>query len=431
MATKHFSRNRFAAVLSALALLVTICAACGGSSHRSAAPGVPLGPSGAAFYEPPSPLPHAPNGRLIRAQPIPAPTHSEAWKVLYLSSLGSAQQVATSGLVVTPTGPAPKGGRPVVGWAHGTTGVARSCAPSAVTDPAQDLVDYFSYQSVYPIDVGIPALTSFLAAGDVVVATDYQGLGTPGPHQYSVGATEAHNILDAVKAAEQIPAAHAGQRAVVLGWSQGGGAAIFTNQDAAYGAPVQILGSAALAPNADLGPQFAGKVPPGPTTATSPGHDAALRITFYAGMLAAYHQLSPSQVLAASGIAALRGAYTQCVEQFADVIETNSADPGSLFRPGPTPDNWQTIINDNTVGEVSTTAPVLVMQGTADSVIDPNATTDYVNRACQYSQPIDYAVYPGATHQTVPTVAQAQYTAWIADRFAGHPAPSTCPPKAS
>ena len=35
---------------------------------------------------------------------------------------------AVSGVVVVPTGATPKGGRPVVTWAHGTTGVADQCA---------------------------------------------------------------------------------------------------------------------------------------------------------------------------------------------------------------------------------------------------------------------------------------------------------------
>ena len=56
-----------------------------------------------------------------------------------------------------------------------------------------------------------------------MTATDYQGLGTPGVHQYVVGATEARNVLDSVKAAQQIPRAGAGNDVVALGWSQGGG----------------------------------------------------------------------------------------------------------------------------------------------------------------------------------------------------------------
>jgi hypothetical protein len=45
------------------------------------------------------------------------------------------------------------------------------------------------------IDYGIPGAKNWINAGWVVAATDYQGLGTPGIHQYSVNRT---NAIDAV-----------------------------------------------------------------------------------------------------------------------------------------------------------------------------------------------------------------------------------------
>jgi hypothetical protein len=66
------------------------------------------------------------------------------------------------------------------------------------------------------------------------------------------------------------------------------------------------------------------------------------------------------------------------------------------------------------------------MQGTADTVVNPNGTTQYVQRACKFDQPVDYSVYEGATHQTIPFVAENRYVRWIADRFARRRATSTC-----
>src|SRR5918999_2916930 len=134
-------------------------------------------------------------------------------------------------------------------------GPPRRCAPSMPGNPARDLASYYTYSSPYFIDVGVPALTRFLRAGYVVTATDYQGLGGPGVHQYVVGATEARNVLDSVKAAKQIPAAGASDNVVAVGWSQGGGAAIFTGQAASapYARPLRVRGIAALAPAADIG----------------------------------------------------------------------------------------------------------------------------------------------------------------------------------
>ena len=73
----------------------------------------------------------------------------------------------------------PGEGRRVVSWAHGTTGMGDAACPSAQPDPARELTLYFAPGSTTQIDYGIPGLQRFVDDGWVVVATDYQGLGTP------------------------------------------------------------------------------------------------------------------------------------------------------------------------------------------------------------------------------------------------------------
>ncbi|GAA1246377.1 lipase family protein [Kitasatospora nipponensis] len=405
----------------------------GGDGDRGArcAPGAPLGPDGDAFYEPPSPLPAGRHGDLIWARRVDAPGHAHACRILYLSTLHDGTPVAVSGLVAWPDGTAPRGGRDVVAWAHGTVGGPRQCAPSAAPDPARNLVDYFTYQSPYQIDVGVPALTDFLDTGDVVVATDYQGLGTPGVHQYVVAATETHNVLDSVTAARRLRSARASNHTAVLGWSQGGGAAVFVGQDTSgYSPDLDLVGVAALAPAADLGPQFEGLVPPGPRNDSSESHNAALRVNVYRGFLAAYPELRATEVLQPAGLQALEGDGTACIEHFADVIQNNVGDAhqlDTLFQPlRDVPQSWHRRFHENTPGFVAPVTPVLVMQGTADTVINPHSTQQYVDRACAFGRPVEYTTYEGATHNTIPFEAQQQYLSWIADRFAGAAAPSTC-----
>jgi len=419
--------------LPALAGIGSSVAVAAGTGAPSAqcAPGVPVGPDGENFYNPPSPLPRGTHGDVIWARRVEAPGHALACRILYLSTLHDGKPVATSGLVVWPTGPVPRGGRNVVAWAHGTVGGPRQCAPSAAPNPARNLVDYFTYKSPFPLDVGVPALTKFLAAGDVVASTDYQGLGTPGVHQYVVAATEEHNVLDSVIAARRIQAIHAGNRLAVLGWSQGGGAAMFIGQDIhRYSPELNLVGVAGLAPAADLGPQFAGKVLPGPRNASSRAHNAALRVNVYRGFLAAYPELHATDVLKPAGLEALKGDGVACIEHFADVIQGNVADDhklNTLFKPlREVPDNWAKRLHENTPGYATTVAPVLVMQGTADTVINPHSTAQYVKRACTFSRPVEFTTYQGATHNTIPFDAQKEYVPWIAARFAGTKAPSNC-----
>jgi alpha-beta hydrolase superfamily lysophospholipase len=419
---------RHAIRLLGLAALILAAALVGAPGSADAAKPA-LAPKGRAFYNPPRPLPAGRAGTVIWARSIEAPKGARAWKVLYRSTLHDGKAVAVSGLVIAPARKPPRGGRPVVAWAHGTLGGARNCAPSMPGNPARNLASYYTYTSPYPIDVGVPALTRFLRAGYVVTATDYQGLGTPGVHQYVVGATEAHNVLDSVKAAKQIEAAGAGNDVVVLGWSQGGGAAIFAGQATAarYGRPLHVRGIAALAPAADIGPEFARQTPPGPTSPSSPTHDAVLGLNVFRGLAAAYPRLDTDSVVAPPGRPALKALDTECTIHLGDVLQELGIDPPTMFTQ-PIPADWQRRLDENTAGNETTVAPLLIMQGTADTVVNPNGSTQYVQRACKFKQPVNYAVYQGATHQTVPFVSQDRYVRWIADRFAGRPAASSCGP---
>jgi len=105
-------------------------------------------------------------------------------------------------------------------------------------------------------------------------------------------------VLDSILTARHIPAASAGTRAVVLGRSQGGGSAIFSNQQAAYGRPVKVLGSVDLAPAAGVGVDLEKQAPPNPNaTPASEAFTNSELINFYRGMHAAYPELKLSQVL--------------------------------------------------------------------------------------------------------------------------------------
>lgn len=378
------------------------------------------------FYEPPSPLPEGDHGDLIRSEEVPAPDGARAWRMLYLSELGDGTPVAVSGFVVAPEGDAPEGGRQVIAWAHGTEGGGRNCAPSLVAEPATELIDYFTYDSMVQQDPGVPSLGKMLDAGYVVVATDYQGLGTPGVQQYTVMDSEANNVWDSVKAAQQIADTHAGNDMAVLGWSQGGGAAVWMAQDTSYGEPLRLVGAAGLAPAANNGPQFAREVPPGPANATSQAHSVALQLNVVRGLAAAYPELDPADMVTAEGEKALVGAAQQCVNHFAYVINSNVDDPYATLMQPDTPADWQKRLDENTAGYAAPVAPVLVMQGTADTVVNPNATTQYIDRVCAFGEPVQYSQYEGATHQTIPGDASDEYLSWFSDRFAGAPALSTC-----
>lgn len=160
--------------------------------------------------------------------------------ILTYKMLGqSGQEVQATSLVFTPNTPPPVGGWPIVVWAHGTTGVADACAPSkaALTESTKDLI------------------SKLLAAGYVVVAPDYEGLGTPGIHPFLNVKSEAFSITDAVVAARNYLSQRnllTSKKWLTVGHSQGGHAALGAAQYASR-AQLDYKGTVAVAPASNLG----------------------------------------------------------------------------------------------------------------------------------------------------------------------------------
>jgi len=84
-------------------------------------------------------------GQVIKKEPIKTSLKgAQAWRIAYISSDVAERKTISTGLIIAPTGPAPKEGRPIMAWAHGTTGSAQNCGPSQIIDPTRALNQYFS-----------------------------------------------------------------------------------------------------------------------------------------------------------------------------------------------------------------------------------------------------------------------------------------------
>ena len=409
-----------------LVVVAALLAACGAAAPRAARRSptttIPVvrasadGPGLDAFYRPPSPLPPAPPGTLIRREIVSGvpgmPPGATLWRVLYHSRSIYNADVAESGYVVVPPGPAPAGGFPVLSWAHGTTGVADVCAPSRFDAPTVSKL------------VLVPDLASFTASGFVIAATDYEGLGTPGVHPYLVGESEGRSVLDAARAAGHLPGVRTSPTVIVYGHSQGGHAALFAGELAPRYAPeLRLAGVVAAAPATNLSTVM--------SVAGSPAAAPAMDLL----MMGAYAWTSTYRDLPASDVFTPTGSTlaaelvpTLCGFPLHAALAARHATPQLLFRPDlaviPAVSAHARL---NDPGRVHTTAPLLVVQGTADLTV-PNFLTDsyVVTMACPDSDTIDYLHYVGASHSGVLTAAAGDITAWIGDRLAGRPPPTTC-----
>jgi acetyl esterase/lipase len=349
------------------------------------------------FYALPSDLPPGAPGALIRSERIVgAPLGSTAWRVVYHTRDQAGHDVPVSGVIVAPTGPVPPGGRLVVAWAHPTTGAAARCAPSLDSDPF----------------LLIEGLHELLAAGYVVAATDYPGMGVPGASSYLLGVPEANSVLDAARAADELPGTGAGHRLVLWGHSQGGQAALFAAQRAAAYAPeFHLLGVAVAAPAADLSALMTDDI-----TDISGVTIASYAFGSYGAAYAGrYSRAEVDGILTPAGAAATPSMAALCLLSENKQIHA-IARPlvGGYVRSDPaTTEPWQTMLRENSAGAAPITVPVFVGQGLADTLVEPSATKAYVHLLRSQGTTVSFHLYAGVTHGLAAYASVPDLMLWL------------------
>lgn len=347
------------------------------------------------FYVVPTPLPPGAPGELIRVQDVASTPTTVTKRIMYHSIDGAGRDRAVTGTITYPTAPAPAGGWPVVSIANGTVGLGPQCAPSRTNT------------GVYTF--GLDA---------VGVDSDYIGEGPVGESQaYLSRESEAHSVLDAVRAARNLKAANAGDQVVVLGGSQGGHGALSTNELAASYAPeLTLLGTVALAPAAMFDRTY-GQLDELVTRVVG-----AMALT---GIADEHPEINLSDYLTPAGLNAINQIRTKCT---ADIIPIVLGVPfdGFYAHDPKTTEPAASIMRSNDVGNVRSDSPVLLIQGTNDTTVFPARTRDLYARLCATGQVVEFREIPGADHNNVTQKDLTYIEAWFADRLAGVAARSTC-----
>ncbi|MFF2833539.1 lipase family protein [Cellulosimicrobium cellulans] len=363
-----------------------------------------------AFYDPPASVPDEP-GRLVRAEPFTRqiPDGATAWRILYTTTRDEGEPAVASGIVVVPDALRDDAAPPVIAWAHGTTGSARGCAPSVLDEP-------FKSGAFFLLD-------DVLAHGWALVATDYVGLGTDGPHPYLVGQGEARSVLDAVRAARELDGATLGEQTVVWGHSQGGHAALWTGAVAPEYAPdVPLAGVAALAPASDL------------TGLVSHLESVTGGSVFASFVVEAYDAIYPDSDAAGyvrpGARFVVREMASRCLSEPSALVSV--AEALSMDQPLWTTDPTTGPLGERLAENVPTgpvAAPLLVAQGASDTLILPTAQEAYVGARCAAGQPVDYRVYPERDHVGLvqaDSPLAPDLVRWTEARLAGEPPTPTC-----
>jgi pimeloyl-ACP methyl ester carboxylesterase len=389
--------RRLAALLALLALLLVAAAS-------PAAAKVKTGPAGDAFYTPPRTIPGKTHGDAIWARKLTgdaALTSAGAnWKVLYRSVAANGQPIAVSGTVSVPKGKAPKKGWPVISYDHGTTGIADVCAPSrdSADNPAHL---YNSY--VYPL------LNRWLKAGYAVVRTDYQGLGTPGIHQYLVGVSEGRSTLDVVRAARKVDP-KISKRLAISGHSQGGHAALW----GAFLAPkytpeLDLRGTVAFAPASHIS-ELVSLV----GTQHSPGGGLSAEAGLVVRGVDDYKPGLNIQSGFSDQFAALYPqTLTKCQPQLSQSDSLGGMAPADFFKQGYDLGPLTAALDVSDPENLKIKSPLDVEQGAADTTVFPGLTDDLVKQYRGRGSKVSYKKYKGVSHGGVVVSAAGHATKYL------------------
>lgn len=336
-----------------------------------------------AFYDPPAVVPYE-HGRLIRVGDFAGqqPPGAQVHRILYTTRDAVGQPAVASALVIVPD-ERPPGARPVIAWNHGTTGVARGCAPSLRDASATRWA--------------IPALDEAIARGWIVVASDYSGQGAPGVFPYLIGRGEARSSLDAILAAQEIEGFTLSARTVAWGHSQGGHAALWMSQIAEDYAPgVTLLGTAALAPAAD---------PLALAEELTAGDASVLLSILISWVLVpyadTYDDVELSRYIAPGAEAIVREMTQRCPSEPGVMVSVATALGVAEDRP--------LYVGDLTAGALGRRLadnvpsgpwehPLLIAWGDQDEVIPPRLQQEYVDRLCAQGEQVRFLEYRGYDH---------------------------------
>ncbi len=332
-------------------------------------------------------------GAVLDSGPLPERlwipgTTSRAYRLTYRTVDSWGEPATSTGTVFIPKGSPPRGGWPVVSWAHGISGLADACAPSRV-GPVLKKRDW-TY------------LATWMKQGYAVVASDYVGLGTPGLMPYLDGKATAHSVVDMVKAGRGFTATlparqHLARRWVTIGQSQGGGGSVYTARYAtAYGGrgldyrgavgtgtPAYIENYVML-----LGPQT-------PPVQITP--DLSAYLTYIVASLRYVHpELGIDGILTATGKKYVALSERLCDEQFAARLEHDGVAVGEFFSapmvslPGIEP----TLRDYMAMPESGFDKPFFMGHGAADTDVPYAQTARYAAVLRANGEPVTFKTYP-------------------------------------
>lgn len=315
----------------------------------------------------------------------------------------------------------------MIAWAHGTTGVADACAPSRRA-PSPD---------------NATVLMSWLNQGYAIVATDYEGLGTAGPHPYFGVKSAAYSVLASVRVARRaFPVLNS--RTVIVGHSQGAHAALSAGLIAPhYARELDIRGIVATGVPGERGFEAAADTLPSPIARAPLPEPAAPRgivrgvamdrfdgwtivmMHYFASYAPVECGFRAEDWLTARGIALRDEMAKSCRGPIQTALFTEKQSSSAIFA------------RDPALLEARHTAarrypdpafrmPVFFGIGLADAFTAPELAFNVARSACLRGSKVTVRFYPGAGHSGSLLAAQTDAGIFARKAFNGSTAEQDC-----
>lgn len=283
---------------------------------------------------------------------------------------------------------------PLVAWAHGTSGIDRQCAVSNLRNLQYDFRSVFTLAN----------------AGYAVVIADYVGLGSDQFFNYLAYKLHANDVVYSVAAAQSV-FPQLSKSWVSFGHSEGGGVAWAIGERQAFAPIPGFLGTIAAAP------------PPYPISTTS-SVGTSVFTAFLSFTIAHLYGLNTTAIFNPVPLQALQFVQSNGGCNDAGYAAFANFTPSELYADI----NWpmsapaQAFLADYSVGGRALGGPMLILQGSADTVVGTVGSSTAFNATCAAqgsNVSIEYMSVVGQNHNPSMYASQRVWLQWIEDRFNG------------
>lgn len=408
MAGSRSLRRRCCAVLVLLSL--ALVPAVGDAQE------LPPPPDQDPFYAVPHKIAELPNGAVLDSRRITAfaagvPLPATAWQVKYKTLGTHDQPTATVTTVLVPhapwTGP---GTRPLVSFQSAEDGVGTRCAPSWALRGG-------ALAGVTTSQGDLSLVIPLLQRGWAVVTSDYEGPRS----EFASAKMTAHGVLDGIRAALRFGPAEFVRSTPVAMWGYSGGGfatTVAAQLHRSYAPELEFAGIAAGGLPGDIRAVY--------HAANDSQYGGAIAVLLI-GLDRAFPAAHLQRYLNAAGRQAMAASQTDCLADAAarhpnmDFSRHISAIGLKRFLDV----QWR---NSPLKLRGTPAAPIHVYHAVDDDLVPFPPARDLVQRYCAAGATVDFHAAPAGGHFGEAARGAVGAMSYLADRFAGAPAPTTCPP---